>query len=218
MKLDQAPSTEECISALADGQLDALTDDTLALLAGDGEARDTWQLYQIVGEVLRTGAPALPPADGDFVARLRQRMAVEVEAALPSPPETPVTPVVLAAPVAVPPSLPVRVAANDGVFRWKLVAGLASVAAVGLLSWQLLGAGAPGAEATLARAPSVAPAPPALVAVQSAAQAPLDADPVLLRDPRTVELISAHRQVGGGLALQHPNGFVRNAVFEVPSR
>lgn len=212
MKFDQAPSTEECISALADGQLDDVAQaDIVALLADDEQAMATWQVYQLVGDVLRSGEQALPPADDDFVARLRQRMAIEMPASQPH--QVPEPEVVTPASAPAPQVIAVQPAANDGVFRWKLVAGLASFTAVGLLGWQLLAqTPAPGGD-TLAQAPQ-SPAPRAMAQVSAEFSAP----PQYLRDPRMAEWLLAHRQVGGGMALQHPNGFLRNATFEVAER
>lgn len=222
MKFDQAPSTDECISALTDGQLDGVIQaDTLTLLATDEPALATWQVYQLVGDVLRTGEQALPPADDDFVARLRQRMSTERPAAqphlssepAPAPVSAPVPDMALPARAPAPQPIAVQPAANDGVFRWKLVAGLASFTAVGLLGWQLLALiPTPGSD-TLAQAPQT-PAPRAMAQVSAEFSAP----PQYQRDPRMTEWLLAHRQVGGGMALQHPNGFLRNATFEVAER
>jgi sigma-E factor negative regulatory protein RseA len=41
---------------------------------------------------------------------------------------------------------------------------------------------------------------------------------VMLRDPQLDELLAAHRQLGGGSALQTPAGFLRNATFDAPRR
>ena len=40
----------------------------------------------------------------------------------------------------------------------------------------------------------------------------------MIRDPRLDQLLAAHRQLGGGTALQAPSGFLRNATFEGPAR
>ena len=93
-------------------------------------------------------------------------------------------------------------AANDGNFRWKLVAGLASATAALAVGWSVLsatGAG-PFAGPQLAAAPTGAP------------------QAVMLRDPQLDELLAAHRQHGDATALQMPTGFLRNATFEVPGR
>jgi sigma-E factor negative regulatory protein RseA len=127
-------------------------------------------------------------------------------------------------PVALPISQPlVQEAANDGVFRWKMVAGIAGMATVGALVWGLLGqqpaqlpsgvhaqqgagqapvsnpAGTPLANAN--RTPEAA-----LIAVQASPDAP-----VMIRDPRLDELLAAHRQFGGVSALHQPAGSLRSA-------
>ena len=116
-----------------------------------------------------------------------------------------------------------RPAANDGVFRWKLVAGLASFAAVAAIGWGALGSigPQPGAGAQLAR--SAAPAVGttqvmALAAPVPAASQAADMAPVMLRDARLDELLAAHRQTVGASALGNPAGFLRNATFEGPGR
>lgn len=108
-------------------------------------------------------------------------------------------------------------AANDGVFRWKMVAGVAAMAAVGALAWGLLGVGADQAgtaSGVLAQSQSetgvtlVSTAQPASGSV-SAGQA--GAEPAkMIRDPRLDELLAAHRQFGGVSALQQPAGSLRS--------
>ena len=116
-------------------------------------------------------------------------------------------------------------AANEPVFRWKLVAGAASLAAAAAIGWNWVGVAdsrAAGAQLALQQAP------PAIVAT---AEAPKPAVPnlaasrvmigngnpqVMLRDPRLDQLLEAHQQAGG--ASQMPSGFLRNATFDRPSR
>lgn len=177
-------------SALLDGELageefvravDALQADSLA--------RSRWHDYQLMGEVMRTGSAAAVAAhDEAFVARLRTRLVQER-------PRVPVLPVALPQTVSIP--------ANEAVWRWKLVAGLCSLAVVAVLGWQLVGLQARPQAPQLA----VAPAPAAVA----------DA-PVMIRDPRLDQLIAAHQQQGGTSALQMPAGFLRNATFERPAR
>ncbi|MBY0454534.1 MAG: sigma-E factor negative regulatory protein [Burkholderiaceae bacterium] len=207
----------EKISALADGQLQ---DDEWASalhFAAQEEGHETWQLYHLVGDVLRSPELARQADGGAFLNRLRQQLAQE-------------PPPVWAAQAALPPvSVPVPVvapvqAANDPVFRWKMVAGLASLAAVAAVAWSLSGSLSitpTGSQLALAPA-ATAPTP---VAVPSAAQASAalvvaegQAPQIMIRDPRLDELLAAHKQFGGASALQLPAGFLRNATFESPSR
>lgn len=194
--ISKAEQAQQLVSALADGELrGAEFGLALAALQSDPEARARWHGYHLVGDVLRqgTGAAVRGP-DEAFVARLRERMARETPRVAP------------AAPVLRPASLSVT-SANDAVWRWKLVAGLCSLAAVGVLTWQL------AAPALNTAAPQLAQVVPAPVVVQAVGEAP-----VMIRDPRLDQLIAAHQQQGGTSALQMPAGFLRNATFERPAR
>ncbi|OYD52087.1 sigma-E factor negative regulatory protein [Acidovorax kalamii] len=207
--VDQGMDHRERLSALADGQLQGEElNAAFAYAADDEEGAKTWQLYHLVGDVLRS-ADLAQPANPAFMARLREQLAQE---ALPERPQVPVPVAMVAA------GLPE--AANASVFRWKMVAGFASLAAVAAIGWtslaSLQGAGAgPAAGAQLAAAPEhSSPAQGApVVAVADA-----DGQQVMLRDPRLDELLAAHKQFGSTSALQMPAGFLRNATFETPGR
>lgn len=193
MKTDEQLSPRECISALMDGELSG--DDwaaAVALTQGDDEALADWQLYHLVGDVLRSSDLAAGRHDNAFVTRLSARLQAEAPVALQPQAAAPEV-------VALPQPL-VKPAANDGVFRWKMVAGLASVVAVAAVGWQMWGI-----------------AQPADTGGWTQASAP-QTTPVMLRDARLDELMAAHRQFGGGTALQTPNGFLRNATFETAAR
>ena len=182
---------QEMISALADGQLRG--EDVARAVeaaAADARAREAWCAYHVVGEVLRTGRASAGAAPEAFLAKLQQRLREE--------------------PAAVPAVQPVRhagrPAAND--WAWKLVAGVASVAAFGAVGWNLWGAGS-GAATQLATGGA-----PAVVSVSAEA----NAAPAMIRDRRLDQLLQAHRQFGGGTALETTSGFLRNATFEGPAR
>jgi sigma-E factor negative regulatory protein RseA len=211
----------EAVSALADGALqgDAFAQ-ALAGLAHDSDARACWSRYQLIGDALRQGDRACGPADPDFVARLQARLAQEpqaprwaAETRAPDP-QARVAPAVV---VAVPERR--RAAANADGFRWKMVAGFASVAAVAAIGWNVVASGS-GAGAVLASAASGVPS----ATVQRVADdrgvralasvASQDGAQVMLRDPRLDELLAAHREAGGAAGLQSPGSFVRNASFE----
>lgn len=204
-----AESWREQLSALADGEL-AGEDMTRALqYAAQAEGESTWQLYHLVGDVLRSPDLA-KPANPDFLARLRVELAKEAPAVRPG--FRMQADEVVAAPVAD--------SANASVFRWKMVAGVASLAAVAAIGWTSLGAlqgarDAAGGGAQLAlsaeRSPSAAGSP--VLAVADA-----DGQQVMIRDPRLDELLAAHKQFGSTSALQMPAGFLRNATFEAPGR
>jgi len=193
----QRMDTQELISALADGELGPEDmADGLARLSGDAQALSAWRDYHLIGDVLRSADLApVTPLD-PFLARLSARLAQEAAPVLP--PQAYAHPAALAvAPVAV-----VGEAANDASFRWKLVAGLASAAAVLAVGWTLLSTGA-------------GPLPgPQLAAVPAA----VPQQAVMIRDAQLDELLAAHRQHGDATALQMPAGFLRNATFEIPGR
>ncbi|MDB5913931.1 MAG: Sigma-E factor negative regulatory protein-like protein [Ramlibacter sp.] len=183
----------EIISALADGQLqgEAFVRGVQAA-AADAQARQAWCAYHVVGEVLRTGRASAGSPPEDFLARLQQRLRDEQPLAAP----------LMTAPA---PVRPDRAAAND--WRWKLVAGFASVAAVTAVGLNMIGAPVGNsAQPQLAAAPG------------AAAQATQASASSMIRDPRLDQLLAAHRQFGGATALQSSSGFLRNATFEAPAR
>lgn len=202
--------TRELMSALADGQLggDDFAD-ALKACEQDSAALDSWKAYHLIGDVLRSPALALPGDDAAFLARLNNRLGQEAAASLrpqtmsPAPQDT-----------QQPASVPLKAsqesraaASNDGNFRWKLVAGFASLAAVSALAWNAVGLLlAPAAAPQLAQAPA-SPSPQILVASPQG---------TMVRDARLEELLAAHKQFGSASALQLPSGFLRNATFETP--
>jgi sigma-E factor negative regulatory protein RseA len=205
----------EQVSALADGHL---RDDEFAQVIGkisvDEDLRATWQTYHLVGDVLRSGAHAACSDTSSFLSRLQGRLATE-----------PTAPELVAAQLHSEPLQPRRIeAANEPVFRWKLVAGAASLAAAAAIGWNWV-----GVEAARPSGAQVAQqAPAAVVATANVSQQEPQAlvptrvlvgngnPQVMLRDPRLDQLLEAHQQVGG--ASQLPSGFLRNATFERPSR
>jgi sigma-E factor negative regulatory protein RseA len=219
---------DDCVSALADGQLrGAAFAQAVEMVATDSGARAAWHTYHVVGDVLRSGAPQ-GAGDAAFLDRFKARLALE-PASYPVALPVATTHVAVSAPVAFDTS---RSSANDTTFRWKLVAGLASAAAVAAIAWGSLagGAGAPAAGAQLAQqqgqgattsvVPVASPAvnAPAVPAESLQAVTVPGSTQIMIRDPRLDELLAAHKQAGGATALQTPSGFLRNATFESPSR
>ena len=212
----------EQLSALVDGELDEQALARLLGRMGDGEAgaqlHQSWQAYHLIGTALREPRGAASCAGSqDFLQRLNAQLALEqplgapVQAwAQPRRPEA----VTAAQPV----QLPRREAANQSVFRWKLVAGLASLAVVSLLGWNLVG-GAPaggGVQQLAANTPA-----PSTVGAQTLVQMPVTVGQnasVMLRDPRLDELLAARGQIGGPANLQMPASFLRNATFAEEKR
>ncbi len=195
----------EMISALADGQLrgEAL-ERVIETVATDDQARNAWHTYHLIGDVLRSGSLPTGTAPAAFLAGFQVRLEREQArdrvadfAAASTLPTIPVeaTQVVTAS----------TEAANDGSFRWKMVAGVASLAAVAAIGWTAV------IDSTRPQQPQLASA-----AAQGAA---VERPPIMIRDPRLDEMLAAHRQLGGGAsALQTPAGFLRNATFEGPAR
>lgn len=199
-KTMQQDSLDACelASALADGELQGVEfAQALAALQGSEQARLRWHDYHLVGDVLRSGAgAALGAHDPAFAARLRQQLEAAA-GSLPAP--------------AQPVQERVQRGANDPVWRWKLVAGLSSLAVVGVLGWQLaVPRQEAGAQLAGAGVPQGQPAPVTQLADS--------AGPVMIRDARLDQLIAEHQQLGGTSALQMPAGFLRNATFERPAR
>ena len=203
------PSTQtsELMSALADGQLDG--DEFAQALRTcqlDASALPCWNTYHLIGDVLRAPAPqASFQASGselDFLARFNRRLAQEPSVPIVADAQAVATEVQAhAAPVA-------RVqhrapASNDSNFRWKLVAGFASLAAVSVIAWNASGLLAPEQSPQLAQASS------AQIVVASP-QGPI------VRDAGLEALLAAHRQLGATSVLQEPSGFLRNATFDFP--
>ncbi len=194
------------VSDLMDGRLRASAfADAVNLVADSADGRAAWHANHVIGDVLRFGDAAGSRADIEFVDRFRLRLA--------QMPETGQAAVgwsgANAASVGSGLDQKRSASANDSSFRWKILSGVASIAAVVAIGWSALvnvgspGA-APGAAAQLAQSGGAAPAAPETQ--------------VMIRDPHLDALLAAHKQFGGTSALQMPAGFLRNATFESPAR
>ena len=203
------PLTCELLSALADGEL-AGAEFAVALEAcnryGDA-AFASWSSYHLIGDVLRSPASGLRAADAQFIARFNQRLnrplggqahdqGARDYSAFVEPVAHHTQPTTIS-------GRNRRTASNDGSFRWKLVAGFASLAAVASVAWNLSSVSSPASTPQLAQVQ--VPLQPVLVA---SPQGPV------LRDVRLEELLAAHRQIGGRYPIQESSGFLRNATFE----
>lgn len=181
---------EAWLSALADGQLQgAALDRALDALAHDPVAREAWQAYHLIGDVLRAPdlAGGTPPAD--FLARLSPRLASEPAPAV-SESGVPREPV--AEPVTV--ARARRPSANDGMFGWRRVAAGASLLVATAGGWLAFDAWRDPSQPLLAH----------------------DEAGRMLRDARLDELLFAHRQFGGANGLQAPAGLLYRTAFERP--
>lgn len=197
---------KELISALADGQLhvDAFARAMETACTGR-EALETWHAYHLIGDVLRSRELAAGTPAPLFLEKLSARLAQE-QVARPDAGSLPVT--ALRTPSQQP-------AANDGSFRWKMVAGVASVAAFAAVGWSVLATAVPPGGAA---PPQLAIAPLGPAAGESGAVLTRAEPGVMIRDPKLDELLAAHRQFGGPSALQSSAGFLRSATLEVPAR
>lgn len=221
--MNQTMTAREQVSALADGHLQG-EDFARAIdaVCAEDDARGAWRSYHLVGDILRSGTHA-PCSDTDaFLTRFQQRLAAEPVVATP-----------VLAPVTAAKAMTVQRradAANEPMFRWKLVAGAASLVAVAAISWTLVGNGVgfsssgaqiaaqqqPAANSVLASAAANNQSPVASTLTPTRVMVGNGSPQVMLRDPRLDQLLEAHQQAGG--ASQMPSGFLRNATFEGPTR
>ena len=218
VQVPEAASEDLLLGALLDGELsEAELAVWLSCAPELGTVSARGQIYQLIGESLRGQAPVLAGAASAFLlgvqARLRDEAPVPASSTAAIQPARVIEVAQLRAP-----------AANDAVFRWKLVAGLASLAAVMAVGWTVLGA-APAGSGLGAGAPQLAlslPAPAdrapvgALVAVVPVVVN--TSQGVLIRDAALEALMAEHRQHGGVSALQMPAGFLRSATYDPDAR
>ena len=215
--MDNILKNRELVSALADGHL---CGESFACAVeasvNDADARATWHAYHLVGDALRSPDLAQCGVSAGFMTRFQARLQAETWH-VPQP-EMATAVVAVVAPVVR--SVNVDEAANQSVFRWKLVAGFASMAAVAAVGWNLMGSFNPSIGQILASAQQPVPVLTTIassdVAVGSvnSTQVPQ----VMIRDAHLDALLAAHKQFGGASALQAPSGFLRNATFEVAGR
>ena len=203
----------EQVSALVDGQLgEAAFANVVERLGENEDARESWHLYHVIGDVLRSGEMGSGQYDKAFVARLRERLQAEpgtprfVEPSSMKP-ETIAGDgrVTMGNRSFVQENQP---AANDRLYRWKMLAGLATVVAVAAVVWNGLDSGGGGVQ--LAQ-----PAATERVEVALGGGSPDGGGAsVMIRDPHLDAMLAAHRQFGGGSALQNPSGFLRSATLD----
>ncbi|WP_302175738.1 sigma-E factor negative regulatory protein [uncultured Hydrogenophaga sp.] len=207
---DAVTARFEALSALTDSCADELELEQL-LSEMDADTSETLQRYQLIGDALRGTLPANRVGSDPMHLLSRVRAGLADEHLRPQTQG-------LTRPAVAAVQVPVA-AANDSVFRWKLAAGFASVAAVMAVSWSLMGVGVPGA----------GPAASSPVLVQAPAGGEVDTDPpeavlvmtpqgAVVRDPQLEQLLNEHRQFGGMTALQAPTGFLRNATYDNEGR
>ena len=183
----------ESLSALVDGELVMVSAESgLQEVFQPNTLHSDWNNYQVIGHSLREGegTGAQLGADPAFLRRLNARLADEK-----------MMPQVLFVPDLGAISQPDQPAANEDVFRWKLVAGFASLATALVVGWNFMGSPDASAGAQLAQNQTIE---------QVVVASPQG---FIVRDARLEELMAAHKQLGGS-SLQAPSGFLRNAGFE----
>lgn len=190
----------ERVCDLVDGRLkDDACAQALSALLSDPQEVQAWYAFHVVGDVLRSPELAPSPGDHAFLERFERRLALE--------PERPLVTDTIRLAVANS-GLP---SANTAVFRWKLLAGVACIALVGVVGMSLWVQTTPLEGAAMASLGGAA-APAATIVTADTSVGPM------MRDPRLDELMAAHRQLGGNSALQVPTGFLRNATYEGAAR
>ncbi|WP_084824846.1 sigma-E factor negative regulatory protein [Lampropedia cohaerens] len=222
-----APSAaaRDQLSALLDGELaDAECEALLSQLEQEAAtAQDSqqltplladWECYNVIGQTLR--APLHDHVGTDaaaFLTRLRGRLAEQSQDHAPTVQSGALQPAPQLAAVAPPGAN--RNAANASLFRWKMVAGFASVAAIAAIGWNSLtsfngDAQSAGTQmaANTPPASSVRQAPGSATPVQVAVQDASSGE-VLIRDPELDAILS--QQYANTQALQPPAPFLRNA-------
>lgn len=218
---DDGETVSAC-SALMDGPVSDQEWDTFwAASNPQSSALEDWNTYQIVGDALRGSEPLVaitPPAA--FLASFQARLHQELPAGSGDPAnEMP------GGSVSPPMHGGRATAANDAVFRWKMLAMVASLSAVMAVSWGVLGTpagdGALQTGSELAQLTPRAPSTEVVVAEPGTVESSIIVNTgqgPLIRDARLEALLAEHRQYGGLSALQKPAGFLRNATYDAPDR
>jgi sigma-E factor negative regulatory protein RseA len=202
----------------------------------DGQARQDWHTYQVIGDVLRTPelAPRSASADAAFLAALRTRLAQEPVVMAPATAvhasdvsATTATHNTAANAASTSVASPVMAQPIRRRAGWRntmaVAAGFAAVAVVvNGLPW---GTSGPAAESVVASTSKPTTPSPALSAARSSAASTQALAPVMLvndqrmvRDAQLDRYLSAHRQYGGAPAMAVPGGVIRSVSATAPER
>lgn len=184
----------ECLSALADGELPA---DEIGLvldaLETDPVAYAAWTTQHAASAVIKGEQIHAASGDVEFWTALQKRLDTE--------------PMQLSSqPLAVAPSTSV---ANEPFWRMRYVASLAMVLTVGVIT-AVLWPSFPNEGSVAAVVAEPVAAVTEVVALNDGG--------AMLRNPELDALMAAHQQMGGHSAWQAPSGFLRNATYERPGR
>lgn len=191
---------KELLSAMVDGELRGEELEQALACAESAEGCASWELYHLVGDVLRS--PDLAHhSQHNLLTGLRAQLAQEPALQLQS---SQLQQVAAGMEQTQAPVVALRdPAANHSVFRWKVAASFATVAAMAALGWNLVATPVDGQGAQLASAPGANSS--VVVATENGS---------VLRDPRLDALLANHQQYASRASLQTPADFLRNASFE----
>lgn len=193
---------KELLSALVDGELHGQELEQALACAESAEGCASWELYHLVGDVLRS--PDLAHhSQHNLLSGLREQLAKEPPLQLQS---SQLQQVAAGMAQSQSPVVALRdPAANSSVFRWKVAASFATVAAVAALGWNLMATTPVGGQGAQLARNEGAMGVPVLVATENGD---------VLRDPRLDALLANHQQYASRASLQTPADFLRNASFE----
>lgn len=191
---------KELLSAMVDGELRGEELEQALACAESAEGCASWELYHLVGDVLRS-PDLVHHSQHDLLTGLRAQLAQEPALQLQS---SQLQQVAAGMEQTQAPVVALRdPAANHSVFRWKVAASFATVAAMAALGWNLVATPVDGQGAQLASAPGANSS--VVVATENGS---------VLRDPRLDALLANHQQYASRASLQTPADFLRNASFE----
>ena len=205
----------EQLSALVDGESESLHMQAVLSFAESDEGQQSWRMYHLIGDVLRS--PELAHhSQHDILSSVRAHMASEPMRVIQGIHLSGVTADGLEQVTAAEQqgkaqtkvvSLPARQAANASVFRWKMAAGFASVAAVAAVGWGVMvaGGGFSGRQGTQL----AALAPSAVMAAAPASAAPATVNSlaaIQVAAPETAMPLGDRAQSSTVVAVAGPNG------------
>lgn len=203
-------SAKECLSALADGELDpAGSTASCAAWSRDAQLRADWHAWHLIGDVLRSEDLASDPGvDRDFCAKLRFRLQAEPVVLAPTP-----------APAG-PPSWRGQPRVQPG--RWTAAGAVAAALVLVVGTFAVVRPGeSPTARIAQADAPSATAATtaaPATVAAADSQPLAIVADNKIIRDAQLERYLEAHKQFAGTSALGVPSSFLRSATVDSAAR
>lgn len=215
--------TLEHLSALVDGELEeASVASACAIWREDGEARQLWHSYQLIGDVLRSEDLASDAThDAAFLNAIRIRLASEPVVLAPQP---------LVASRLVAPD-PVAHSSNGRHGRrWARTTSAAVAAGFMAVAGVLLFVRAPDPGQEVSARAGAAPGMQSAAALQAGESVTSDpstlaADPQVLvangkfiRDLRLDRYLAAHKQFAGSSALGVPSTFLRSATADASDR